>query len=276
MSDRNYIESNQILKNLNAVLTYSVERYKNEFEWQEIRLTNEFKATLRAYLAKKGADIEYFDVTSIVTTSRNSQWIFIANQWFAIGSYFVDFCTELLTYQEYFLKICRYLNKGGEEAQEYAKQLRTSPTILDKNNFLRVAMNVLERDFPGNPDCENAANYLWKFVSDYSWWAGSKYVSRRDFYISAVLNSLNVVNANSEFLAEIVHYYASNLQLRLLVENLERFTINAKTKSYKPSIREQESYKEAELKDESVMQDAAKQGGISISAASLERFKAEV
>ena len=276
MSNRNYIESNRILKNLNAVLTYSVERYKNEFEWQEIRLTPEFKTTLKSYLAKKGADIEYFEVTSIVTTSRNSQWIFIANQWFAIGSYFVDFCTELLTYQEYFLKICRYLNKGGEEAQEYAKQLRTSPTVLDKNNFLNVAMNILEKDFPGNPDCKNAANYLWMFVSDYSWWAGSKYVSRRDFYISAVLNSLNVVNANSEFLAEIVHYYASNLQLRLLVENLERFTINAKTKTYQPSIQEQESYKEAEQKDESVMQCAAKLGGISISAASLERFKSEV
>ena len=275
MSDRIYIESHQILKNLNAVLTYSVERYKNEFEWQEIRLTAEFKAALKSYLAKKGADIEYFDVTSIVTTSRNSQWIFIANQWFAIGSYFVDFCTELLTYQSYFLKICRYLNKGGGEAQEYAKKLRTSPTILDKNNFLRIALNVLERDFPGNPDCQNASNYLWKFVSDYSWWAGSKYVSRRDFYISAVLNSLNVVNANSEFLAEIVHYYASNLQLRLLVENIGRFTINSKTKSYTPSIREQESYKEAEHNDESVMQGSTRQSGISISAASLERFKAE-
>ena len=188
---------------------------------------------------------------------------------------FVDFCTELLTYQSYFLKICRYLNKGGDEAQEYAKKLRTSPTILDKNNFLRIALNVLERDFPGNPDCQNASNYLWKFVSDYSWWAGSKYVSRRDFYISAVLNSLNVVNANSEFLAEIVHYYASNLQLRLLVENIGRFTINSKTKSYTPSIREQESYKEAEHNDESVMQGSTRQSGISISAASLERFKAE-
>lgn len=275
MSDRNYIESHQILKNLNAVLTYSVERYKNEFEWQEIRLTAEFKTALKSYLAKKGADIEYFDVTSIVTTSRNSQWIFIANQWFAIGSYFVDFCTELLTYQGYFLKICKYLNKGGDEAQEYAKKLRTSPTVLDRNNFLRIALNVLERDFPRNPDCQNAANYLWKFVSDYSWWAGSKYVSRRDFYISAVLNSLNVVNANSEFLAEIVHYYASNLQLRLLVENIGRFTINSKTKSYTPSIREQESYKEAEHYDENVMQGSTRQGGISISAASLERFKAE-
>lgn len=276
MSDRNYIKSHQILKNLNAVLTYSVERYKNEFEWQEIRLTQEFKTVLKSYLAKKGADIEYFDVTSIVTTSRNSQWIFIANQWFAIGSYFVDFCTELLTYQNYFLKICRYQNKGGEETQEYAKKLRTSPTVLDKNDFLRAALKVLEKDFPDNPDCTNAANYLWKFVSDYSWWAGSKYVSRRDFYMSAVLNSLNVVNANSEFLAEIVHYYASNLQLRLLVENLSRFTINGRTKSYKPSIREQESYKEAELKDEDIVQALTKPSGISISAASLERFKSEI
>ena len=108
MSDRNYIESHQILKNLNAVLTYSVERYKNEFEWQEIRLTAEFKAALKSYLAKKGADIEYFDVTSIVTTSRNSQWIFIANQWFAIGSYFVDFCTIVVYNIKNYLKFQLY------------------------------------------------------------------------------------------------------------------------------------------------------------------------
>ena len=73
MSDRNYIKSHQILKNLNAVLTYSVERYKNEFEWQEIRLTQEFKTVLKSYLAKKGADINYAEDIDLSTTTIKVQ-----------------------------------------------------------------------------------------------------------------------------------------------------------------------------------------------------------
>ena len=37
-----------------------------------------------------------------------------------------------------------------------------------------------------------------------------------------MLSRLNVVNANAEYLAEIVHYYASDLRLRRFAESLEK------------------------------------------------------
>lgn len=81
---------------------------------------------------------------------------------------------------------------------------------------------------------------------------------------------MNVVNASSEFLAEIVHYYASDYNLRKLVEDLEGFVIAPQKKVYTPTILEENSYNEAESLSPEVS--TSKNHGISISAASLERF----
>lgn len=259
-----------ILKNLNAVLNFATERYNNEFLFQEIQLNDAFKTAFRQYVVKKGGNVEYFNSTSIVTTSKG-QHIFVANQWFAVASYFVDFCTELLTYQEYFEKICTYRGFEGRQKNAYAVKLKTNPTDIDKDIFLTTCISILKEEFPEHSDIDIVAGFLWKFASCYSWWSGSKTIDRNDFYISPVLSRLNVVNANAEYLAEIVHYYASDLKLRRLAENLENFTINVKIKNYSPTHKEEESFKEAEL--ERIPTIDRKLHGISISAASLERFQ---
>ena len=99
------IESTQILKDLNAVLGKSKERFANEFIMQDVTLNDSFKVAFRNYLFIKKCEVEYFDKTTIVTNSIG-QNIYIANQWFVIASYFVDFCTEMLTYRTLFIKIC--------------------------------------------------------------------------------------------------------------------------------------------------------------------------
>jgi len=272
-------KSEQLLKNLNAVLNYSIERYSNQFLWQDIKLNDTFKELFEQFLLNKGMKIFYLENTSIITSSRNEQHIFVANQWFAIGSYFVDFCTELLTYRDYYNEICERLGKIGRKSKcDYAVTLRTAPSISDKNKFVTTAQAILSERFNVSHDeLEKAVSYLWRFVSDYSWWAGSKTIDRGDFHISPILSGLNVVNANAEFLAEIVYFYASDLGLRLIVENLEGFTIDAKTKKYMPSEIEKKSYEEAEhitFKQPSV--DCYSDLAISISTASLERFKSEM
>ena len=127
------------------------------------------------------------------------------------------------------------------------------------------------QDFPNADEYERVAGYLWKFVNDYGWWAGSKTVNRHDFYISPILNQLNVVNASAEFLAEIVLSYSSELRLRKMVERLEDFTVNIRKNEYQPSKIERESYEEAE--EISVPVQSTGFRSISISAASLERFQ---
>lgn len=259
-----------ILKNLQAVLNYATERYNHEFLFQEIQLNDSFKTAFHRYVVKKSGNVEFYNSTSIVTTSKG-QYIFVANQWFAVASYFVDFCTELLTYQEYFEKVCSYLRIEGKQKNSYAVKLKTCPTETDKQSYLNACIEILNKEFPGHSDINKVAGFLWKFASDYAWWSGSKTIDRHDFYISPVLSRLNVVNANAEYLAEIVHYYASDLQLRHFAEKLENFTINTRKKEYNPTKEEEESYQEAEQERIPIIE--SKSHGISISAASLERFQ---
>ena len=218
-----------ILKNLQAVLNYATERYNHEFLFQEIQLNDSFKSAFRHYVVRKGGDVEYFNSTSIVTTSK-AQHIFVANQWFAVASYFVDFCTELLTYQEYFEKICSYQRMEGKQKNAYAVKLKTCPTDSDKQHFLNACVVILNEEFPGHADINKVAGFLWKFASDYSWWSGSKTIDRHDFYISPVLSRLNVVNANAEYLAEIVNSAGISLGNRIITDNDINKVILAKSK----------------------------------------------
>jgi hypothetical protein len=266
------MESKLILKNLHAVLVYARERFNNEFVNQEVILSERFMDAFREYMESREREIEFFRYTTVLT-NREGQRIYIANQWFAIASYFVDFCTELLTYQQYFEKVCDYLMICGSDIRRnYATRLKNLPSHDDKVAFTSAALKILRKDFPTSNDYERVVGYLWKFVSDYGWWAGSKTVNRHDFHISPLLNQLNVVNANAEFLAEIVLSYSSDLKLRKMVEQLEYFTINFRKNDYLPSKEEQESYEEAE--DTSIPVQKRGFNGISISAASLERFQA--
>lgn len=264
------MESKQILKNLNAVLKYAKERFSNEFVNQEVVLNEVFKTAFKEYMESRGREMVFFEHTSVLT-NRDGQQIYIANQWFAIASYYVDFCTELLTYQQYFEKICDRLNISATGKKDFATRLKNLPCHEDKERFISAATEILQNEFPNAKDYERIIGYLWKFVNNYDWWAGSKTVNRHDFYISPILNQLNVVNANAEFLAEIVLSYSSNLRLRKMVERLDDFTVNFRKHIYVPSDEEIESYEQAEAID--IPKQEPGFMTISISAASLERFQ---
>ena len=246
------MDSKQILKNLHAVLVYAKERFGNEFLNQEVILKDRFKDTFREYMESKDKSIDYFEHTTVLT-NRDGQQIYIANQWFAIGSYFVIGIRD------------------SQSKKDFATRMKNLHSLDDKTRFISAAVTILRDEFPNADEYERVAGYLWKFVSDYGWWAGSKTVNRHDFYISPILNQLNVVNASAEFLAEIVLSYSSELRLRKMVERLEDFTVNIRKNEYQPSKIERESYEEAE--EISVPVQSTGFRSISISAASLERFQ---
>ena len=263
----------QILKDLNAVSTYAKQRYRNEFIQQEIELNNSFKQAYRRYLAAKDCSIDYYTRTSTITTKAGKK-IFIANQWFAIASYMVDFCTELLTYKDYLLKICNLMHVNIES---YIRNMKDSLYPLENQQFLTTAKKFLQHDFPNNPDIDKIANYLLNFVSKYSWWSGNKTIDRADFYVSPVLNSLNIVNVSHGYVADIIYAYATEISLRKLVENLETFVVNPRINAYIPNEEETKLYQLTEGSSEINMvydnhAEYRPSPTISISAASLNRF----
>lgn len=268
------IQSNQILKDLHVVLSLAKERLTNEFVLQEVELNSLFKVDYQNFLAEKKCGVDYLKSTTVVTNS-SGQKIYIANQWFVIASYFVDFCTELLTYRNLFAKICKdYMFMNATEMKAYATKLKACPTDEDKTRFTFKAIEMLRDDFPSKKELhEQTAGYLWNFVSNYKWWAGSKTVDRHDFFISALLNQMNVVNNNSEYLAIITHSFASTLGLRILVENPENFTINLRLNTYAPIEEYDAEYLTSFVSESPAIRSPRKSKGISISAASLERFQ---
>lgn len=265
------IQTYGILKNLHSVLQEAKCRYSQCFDEQEVKLNDEFKFAYQNYLTSKNWTVRFFDYTTVVSSASGNS-IYIANQWFVIASYFVDFCAEMRSYRELFVEICREL--GFEtlgSIKTYAVKLRSAPSESDKCSFLVAAKQLLLRKYPNiQDDYDKVSLYLWKFASEYSWWAGNKTIDRHDFYVSALLSQMNVVNANSEYLAIICDSFASELTLRILVEDLSGFTkdVYLKKEALEMVLCESDPIEYGEIHVS-----APRSKGISISAASLQRFK---
>lgn len=218
------LNDGHILKNLRVLIRNATLKYTGEYVWQDITLTNDFKNAYSDYLEKHNYSIEFFDSTAVITTSA-SKYIFVPNQWFVIASYAVSVYKELDLYKQYFKEIAFKL---GKKPDKYAKKLRDSATIIDKKEFQDMAIEVVSlknTNVSKNVKVE-AVERLWRFVNDYSWWSGQKTIDRADFYISVILNMLNLVNVSQGYVAEIVSAYANDPELEFLVKELEGFTVN--------------------------------------------------
>ena len=196
--------------------------YMNEFVWQDIELTKEFKRIYEEYLQENKCDIEFFDSTAVITSS-SAKYIFVPNQWFVISSYAVDVCEELLRYKEYFKKVSDRLYKKFDV---YAKQLRDDTASSDKEEFVSCAREMFSSFCSDENMVEESASRLWRFVTDYSWWSGQKTIDRGDFFVSVVLNMLNLVNTSQGYVADIVYAYVNEPELRELVKDVAAFTVN--------------------------------------------------
>lgn len=211
-----------ILKNLHSLIRNSTLIYMNEFIWQDIELTNEFKSAYAEYLKRNRYDVEFLGATAVIT-SPSSKYIYVPNQWFVIASYVVEVFEELQRYKEYFKIVSEKLNKRPDS---FAKYLRDNATLSDRAVFINCAKSVFSSFCDDIDMVGEAANRLWRFVNDYAWWSGQKTIDRGDFYISVILNMLNLVNVSQGYVADIVSAYANDIVLRRLVKSTDGFTIN--------------------------------------------------
>ena len=94
------MENTELLKDLGALIRQSTIHYNQDFIWQDVELTTEFKEAYEEYLDKNKWKIEYFDSTSVITTPTTKN-IFVPNQWFVIASYAIGVYSELHKYKGY-------------------------------------------------------------------------------------------------------------------------------------------------------------------------------
>ncbi len=247
---------NHILKNLHSLIRNSALTYMNEFVWQDIQLTEEFKRIFEEYLQSIRYDVEFLGSTAVIT-SPSAKYIFVPNQWFVMASYTVGVYEELFRYKDYFKKVAEKLNKKPEP---YAKLLRDSVSASDRNEFISCATEVFSSFCSDDDMVEESASRLWRFVNDYSWWSGQKTIDRGDFYVSVILNMLNLVNASQGYVADIVNAYANDYELRKLVKSIDAFTVNGTDtpiESKKEYIVPDEEIRGQDTAKEKIAEDAA-------------------
>ena len=232
------MENIDILKDLRALIRQSAIHYNQDFTWQDIELTQEFKDAYEEYLDKNKTKIEYNTATSVITTSTSKN-IFVPNQWFVMASYAVGVYNELHRYKTYFEKVSEIQR---QRLDVYAKTLRDSPHNIDKAAFITAGNTVLKVDIKAGNNTDKAVSRLWRFATDYSWWSGQKTVDRGDFYYSVVLNMLNLVNASQGYVADIVNAYGSSPKLLALTKKLDNFTANLEGSTYDIPIVAEDIY----------------------------------
>lgn len=236
------MEDKHILKNLKSLIRNATIKYSGEYVWQDVMLTEDFKKAYSDYLENNGYSIEFFDSTAIITT-RGSKYIFVPNEWFVIASYPVGVFKELMNYKSYFMDISEDL---GKRPDDYAKHLRDSASLVDQKEYAAAAEKIVRNRNPFADDNQvsEAVERLWRFVNDYSWWSGQKTIDRGDFYISVVLNMLNLVNASQGYVADIVNAYGTDYKLGPMVKELDGFTVNMTCNIVDKEISRIDLYKE--------------------------------
>lgn len=227
--------NNCILKDLSSLITQTTIHYNEDFKWQDVELTSEFKDAYEEYLDRNNWKIEFFNATSVITTSTSKN-IFVPNQWFAMASYAVGVYSELFKYKEYFEHIA---DRGNNKRDEYAKQLRDNASAADKIIFFDNGKQLLTEDLGNQSGGDKVISRLWRFATDYSWWSGQKTIDRGDFYLFVVLSMLNLVNASQGYVGEIVNAYGSDDQLKRLTRNLSSFTTNMDGETYDIAFEEE-------------------------------------
>lgn len=261
-------ENHEILRDLGAVIRQSTIHYNNEFIWQDVELTKDFMDAYKEYLDSRDWKIEYFDSTSVIT-SPSSKYIFVPNQWFVIAAYAVGVFAELNKYKSLFTRVA---DARQEKTDSYARMLRDDTHNVDMTAFLETGKAVIIEDCGEEKNAERASKRLWRFATDYSWWSGQKTIDRGDFYVSVVLNMLNLVNASQGYVGDIVNAYGSDSHLMELTKKLSRITKNMDGDTYDIIIKSETTAKAVNDSIDAVVESSKLPHRIKISPESIKKL----
>ncbi|MGF7011622.1 hypothetical protein M2145_001043 [Lachnospiraceae bacterium PF1-21] len=261
-------DNNDILLELGTLIRQTTVHFNEEFVWQEVELTEEFKRSYNTYLEKNKWEIEFYNATAVITTPTTKK-IFVPNQWFSIAAYGVKVFNELHRYKHFFEDVA---DLRGERRDTYAKKLRDDASVKEKDQFMESAKIIFENKFGEGQEIKTAVKRLWRFVSDYSWWSGQKTIDRGDFYVSVVLNMFNLVNVSQGYVADIVNAYGSDYHLEQLTKTLDSFTTNLDGTTYDFVLEAEEEQGADKIAEEPVPYGEKKIHKIKISAESIKKI----
>ena len=185
-----------ILKDLNELAIQSKNQFLGYNNSKDYIFSDEFRSSFKDLLENTTTEKISFAKYTCTINTQTGLTINLPNQWFIIAFYFVPFAKELKVYKECFVNIFKDLTNLKEEVKQ----------IKDSGNIPASINPLIDQYF----DNEEDASRFRKFLTNYSWWYGSKYINRSDFYVSPILSLANVVNGSQGYIAEISFKLAEN------------------------------------------------------------------
>jgi len=207
-----------MLKDLNELALTLQEKYKNEFDSNEIVLSEDFKDAYGSFLRSNSQDIDYTQFTATITSSGNLK-MYIPNQWFKAAAFMVPYIIELIKYKQMVEEVISPYITSGKDKKQYFPDMKNTEDSTKVETFKNWAIDYL-RNNNYTEDIETQSQCLTSFVSDYEWWFGSKTIDRGDYYVSPVLYLLGVVNASQSYIADISYNLATNRSLTKVSEEM--------------------------------------------------------
>lgn len=186
-----------MLENLNQLALEAKQRSDN-YDKKEFVFSSDFKSKFKELLPNY--KIEFYNYTSIVTTSKNLL-IILPNQWFVIASFFNDYISELIKYK-----------KIVDEFRIDDKKILS----MKNNNTIDI---VVEKQIIDKFDNIEDADKFRKFLTNYEWWFGSKTIDRSDYFVSSVLNLAGVINNSQSYIADLAYTLSDHKDLNDILQN---------------------------------------------------------
>jgi hypothetical protein len=181
-----------MLSDLNELAKKAKEKC-NKYDQKEFIFSDAFKAKFNELLPDYG--IEFHKYTSVVKTKGNNLLIIVPNQWFVIGSFFSDYIEALRKYKS----VSEALKITDAEIKAFRDE-----KIIDEKTKTEINLYLAEP--------QDASNFK-KFLTDYSWWFGSKTIDRGDYFVSPVLNLAGVVNVTQAYIADLAWILSTHKDL---------------------------------------------------------------
>ena len=180
-----------MLENLNHLALEAKQRSEN-YNKKEFIFSDEFKLKFKSLLPNY--KIEFYNYTSVVTTSKNLL-IILPNQWFVIASFFKEYISALIKYKEI--------------VNDF--QIEDEKIILMKKN--KSIDSTVEKQIVDKFESDEDANKFRQFLTNYDWWFGSKTIDRSDYFVSSVLNLAGVINNSQSYIADLAYTLSIHQEL---------------------------------------------------------------
>ena len=207
-----------MLQNLHDIAISARQRYRDEFSFNEVILSQSFKDVYGAALRRDQQDIDFTAHTAIITTSGNLK-MYIPNQWFCAAAYTVEFVQVFMRYKELTDAIVSAVTASTQAKKDYIKRLKETSDSSVIDAYRTQVRSYMSAKVPEN-ELDDTVELLTRFATDYEWWFGSKTIDRGDAYVSPVLSLLGVVNASQGYIADISYKFATEPALTYEAGNM--------------------------------------------------------